>query len=284
MRKSAPYRCIYIRINQNFLMILIAYTSTDAASMNIAAQLRKRYGLEETKTLAQKPPLAMYKVDLGLIGADFLDEAGADLIIFASRHTSASEVPAMTVHATGNWGSEARLGGKPKSLSVSAPSAMLCVLEAMHKSSVNIEKTYEATHHGPLLNTPSLFAELGGTKETMEDEQAAGAVADAIYQGATSAINFKAHYNKIAIGIGGNHYPQKFTRLAIEKGYAFSHIISKYSLINDNVDNIDMLEQALTRSSERPGLAVIDWKSINSGIRERVITKLDGLGIEHERI
>jgi D-aminoacyl-tRNA deacylase len=265
-------------------MILIAYSDSDTASKSIADQLKKRHGVPETHNPSQRPALALYKVESGLISANYLDEMNADLIIFISRHSSASQVPAMTVHATGNWSSEAKLGGKPKSLSVAAPSVMLLVLEEMYKSSINIEKTYEATHHGPLLNTPSLFAELGGDEATMANAQAASAVANAVYHGATSALNLNLHYKKVVIGIGGNHYPKKFTRLAIENGYAFSHIASKYSLINDNVDNIDMLEQAATRSSEQPVLAVIDWKSINSQTRKKVIMKLDGLGIGYERI
>lgn len=266
-------------------MIALVYSTSDIASLNIAEQVKTRHRLEETESMSgHLPELVLYKTTTRLVHAEFLDEIGASLIIMLCRHTSASEVPAMTVHSAGNWGDEARLGGRPRSLSVAAPSAMLSILEKMHKSDLKIEKTYEATHHGPLLNTPSVFAELGGTEAAMKDPELGAAVADAVYGAATDIINFNIHYKKIVIGIGGNHYPERFTRLAMEKGYAFSHIMSKYSIINDDVDNIDMLEQAVARSSERPELAVIDWKSLKAGIRERVIGKLGTIGIDYERI
>lgn len=266
-------------------MILLVYSTEDSASVNIAEQIKKRHGLKDTESISDHlPELVLYKITTPLVHAEFLDEIGADLIILLCRHTSASEVPAMTVHSAGNWGSEARLGGKPRSLSVAAPSAMLSILERMRKSESKVEKTYEATHHGPLLNTPSVFAELGGTETTMTDPEFGAVVGDAVYGAATDVINLNLHYKKIVMGIGGNHYPKRFTKLAVEKGYAFSHIMSKYSIINDNGDSIDMLEQAVARSSERPELAVIDWKSLKAEVREHVIGKLGMIGIDYERI
>ena len=266
-------------------MIAIVYSTTDPASMNIAAQLKAIHGMNDAQNPIKDPSgIVLYRITTSLMHADFLDELGADLIVFISEHVSAAGTPAMTVHSTGNWGEETKFGGKPRSLSVAAPSAMLAILSQMKKSKLDMAKTYEATHHGPLLNTPSVFAELGGNIETMNNEDGARAVADSVYQAVTQITNFKLQYRKVVLGIGGNHYPQKFSDLAVEKGYAFSHIMPKYSLINDNADNISMLDQALSRSSERPQTAVIDWKSLNSGIREKVITKLGNLGIGYERV
>ncbi|MDE1767842.1 MAG: hypothetical protein KGH64_02200 [Candidatus Micrarchaeota archaeon] len=265
-------------------MIALVCSSQDPASVNISARLADRYGLEETGDIRDDcSDIVLYRIGVPPIQADFIDDLHADLIIFLSKHSSASEVPAMTVHSMGNWGKEAKLGGRPQTLSVSAPSVMLSVLQNMNKSEIEIEKTYEATHHGPLLNTPSMFAELGGTRAAMENKEAGKAVADAVYKAANDALNHTTPVNKIVIGIGGGHYPSKFTSIAIEKGYAFSYIMPKYSIINSEVDSISMLEQAVARSSERPDLAVIDWKSINSSARAHVIKELDRIGIGYER-
>ncbi len=264
-------------------MIAIAYSLSDPASLNIAECLKSRYGVKEGDPVHLQE-LFLYKVPSALVHAESLDSLGADAIIFASKHSSASGVASMTVHSMGNFGAEAKLGGTPHSLSVAAPSLMLSVLEAMHKSGASVEKTYEATHHGPLLNTPSVFAEIGGNEDAVNNQGYAEDVAGAIYEAATCTINFKAKYHKVVIGIGGNHYPKKFTALALEKGYAFSHIISKYSLLNDFSSDLGMLEQAVQRSSERPETAVLEWKSLNSETRDRVVKKLDSMGMSHERV
>ena len=218
------------------------------------------------------------RVDGPLVHAEFLNGVKAQLIVFVGRHSSASQVPSMTVHSLGNFGTQANLGGRPRSLSIASPITMRSILVRMSEFQSAVGKTYEATHHGPLLDIPSAFAELGGSNAAMHDKQAAAIVADAV----VGAVKHPAGnpHAKVAIGIGGNHYPSKFTKLAIENGYAFSHIVSKYSL----ADSIDMLDQAVDRSSPRPEIAVIDWKSINSVTRENVIRRLEGIGIGYERV
>ncbi|MGI0134033.1 MAG: D-aminoacyl-tRNA deacylase, partial [Candidatus Micrarchaeaceae archaeon] len=82
-----------------------------------------------------------------------------------------------------------------------------------------------------------------------------------------------------AVGIGGTHYPEKFTGLALKGAYAFSHIMSRHY-----VENVDMIGDAVERSDKRAEIAIIEWKSIKAADRERVIGKLNELGIEYERI
>lgn len=219
----------------------------------------------------------LIRIDSELTQADFLDDRfKTDCFIFLSRHSSKKGVECLTVHPLGNWSEVADFGGKPKTLGVSAPAKMLGVLTNMNSSSnLGVDVKYEATHHGPCLNTPSFFAEAGGT----EDVERLRAFAKVVSESVFKIIDTDFYYSKVVAGFGGGHYPIKFTKMAIEEGVAFSHIMSKYS-----IGNIDMIEQALTKSDIRPEEAVIEWKSINSSQRESVIKILDSLGMDYVKV
>jgi len=216
-------------------------------------------------------------VDRNILETDFLDQIiKTDLIIFPCSHKSAKEVASFTAHAEGNWTGEAKLGGQPRQLSFSSPQMMHKVLSILSKNnSTSLPVIYEATHHGPLLKTPSMFVEVGGSREALESVEYCTFVAKSIIDALSSGPETGT---TPVLGIGGMHYADKFTRMALEKGYAFSHIMPKYY-----VNETDMISQAVERSSERPEKAVIEWKSIKSDERQRVIANLEDLGIGYER-
>ena len=211
------------------------------------------------------------------IESEFLDGVeSADCIIFLSAHSSAKGVESFTVHSEGNWGGEALLGGKGKSLSVAAPIQMLKLARIIGNSDRGGSNfVYEATHHGPLLRKPSLFVEFGGGENAKMKKHKAEMLADYAYR----ILDSDDHYEKIVVGIGGQHYSEKFTKMALSKGYAFAHIMPKYYC-----SEIDMLEQAFEMSSPKPSAAVIEWKSIKAATRESIIKKLNEIGMEYEKV
>lgn len=207
------------------------------------------------------------------IGLDSLVKT--DLFIFLSRHKSAKEIASFTVHPEGNWSDEARDGGEPKALSMAAPWQMRDVLKRIKENNTtDIAVTYEATHHGPLLNTPSFFAEAGGKElGPVHYDIVAKAVCEHVLERASTA-------GAVAIGIGGTHYPEKFTRLALEDKYAFCHIMPRH-----HCNNADMIKKALERSVPAAELAVLEWKGCGSSDqREAIINRLNELGIDHVRV
>jgi len=217
----------------------------------------------------------MFEVKGDLTSADSVDSViGKDFAVFLSMHSSARGIAMFTVHAEGNWGDEAILGGKPKKLSTASPSNMLSALKGISKRSGDLQATYEATHHGPLLDAPSFFVEVGGTDEATNSKKMAGSLANAI---SDFLYADKAEFGKVAIGIGGTHYPEKFTKLALDGTYAFAHIMPKYN------SRIDMLRQAVERSDEPVETAVIEWKSFNSEQRGEILQELERIGIDHEK-
>lgn len=255
--------------------------SDETASSNIADSLKRIMGLEEKEPFNGlecfgSKEVTMLGIKGSLIEAEFLDGILHGPMLFLSRHRSGKGIPAFTVHPEGNWSDEAALGGRPKELSVASPFNMLKILKSISTlNKTDIELTYEATHHGPFTNNPSLFVELGGNESIIASKPHAEFMANAV----ASSMELKPSYDKVAVGIGSLHYPSKFTRLALEGKYIFSHIMPKYY-----VDNIDMLQKAFERSDLKAELAVIEWKGIKGNEREIILRELQVLGIDYAKV
>jgi D-aminoacyl-tRNA deacylase len=187
-----------------------------------------------------------------------------DLVVFASRHASASGKPCLTVHCTGNW-SEAGKGGKKRTLSRASARASKCALDWLKDHSLDGFEIYlEATHHGPThLTAPSLFIEVGSSPKEWANEAAAKRVAECIE---FVCDNWKTATGKIALGFGGGHYCPAFNSL---DDYAFAHIAPKYAL--EYVDEA-MITQAIDKTIEAVECAVIDWKGCNSAQRKKIVS------------
>ena len=184
-------------------MILLVASNKDPASQNIKMQLLKNFIFSKTsKTFEDN---AVYTSDVNnkkvtfitlnreSVTAQDLPEQfpNTKLIVFISRHSSQSAKPTLTVHTPGNFG-DAELGGLPKQLSVCPAVAMQTALKAMvHYQEqlhlFNYEISYEVTHHGPSLNVPTMFVELGSSPEQWGDVAAAEAVA---HSAMTAIANF----------------------------------------------------------------------------------------------
>ncbi len=261
-------------------MAVVVYSTEDKVSAGAAAAMKRIADLKETEpTMGMRrfigEGMELLELKSHHLHAEYLDGLGADCIIILSRHSSAENLPAFTVHAEGNWGSEAKLGGLPKQLSVAAPVQMLNILTRMKANSDGIPVTYEATHHGPLLKTPSLYAEIGGSEEAKSSPSKWEALAKCVLESLVS----RADYDRIALGIGAMHYADRFTRRALEGKFAFAHIMPKY-----RADCADMIDQAIERSSPRPEVAVVDWQALKSAERAAILKKLDEFGLDYVKI
>ena len=266
-------------------MPFVVYSDENTTSRNIGRAILAAEDFEELEKISgyrhfRGDMLDVLEIDRGLLTCDFLDGIiKTGVIVFACSHFSSRGIASLTVHPEGNWSSEAKLGGKPRELSTASPDYMLSMIESLNKNnSTRLPVIYEATHHGPLLKTPSLFVEVGGNKEALESEEYGAVVAKSVID-MLSNNSPKSGMKECVLGIGGMHYAEKFTKLALDMGYAFSHIMAKYY-----VPEIGMLEQAVERSSIKPAKAVIEWKSIKASDREKIIKELNRIGIDYERV
>ena len=84
-------------------------------------------------------------------------------LVFPSIHRSERNVPCLTVHPLGNLGDSAEVGGRPRVLVPTDPLRMASALRALAEGGgpVGLSATFEATHHGPELELPAMFVEIG---------------------------------------------------------------------------------------------------------------------------
>jgi len=271
-------------------MILTVASTNDVASMNIAKLLIDYYKFEKTLDLFDQTPLYIKNVQgrevklifikEDLINAQFITEHfSPQLIVFISRHSSESGIPTLSVHTPGNLG-KAELGGIPRKVSISPASAMKdCLMEMMRlkeEMKLNYQVSYECTHHGPSLDVPTMFAELGSSLSQWRDLKAAEAVAHATMH----AILRQSKYEAV-LGIGGPHYNYKFTRVALESRFAFGHIIPKYAV--SQVD-LDIVRQCVERTVEKVEAVMLDWKGIRGADKEPLMTILNKIKVPTQKI
>ncbi len=271
-------------------MFLIATSRKDVAGANIAKKIIDDYGFEKTSESFQQNHMYIQNLQGKEIRIVFLNEEtifaqyitehfSPQILVFVSKHSGIAGIPTLSVHTPGNLTEKAEFGGLPRKVSVSAPSAMKNALLEMDKlkeeMKLNYEVSYECTHHGPSLNVPTIFAELGSSCEQWKDQKAAEAVAHA----AMSAILKENKYPAV-IGLGGPHYNSKFTKIALSTNVAFGQIIPKYAI--PYVD-AEMLSQCVQKTLEKVDHAIFDWKGMRGPDRERLATTLKELGIKVEK-
>jgi D-aminoacyl-tRNA deacylase len=274
-------------------MILVVASKKDTAGLNIATRILKHYTFKEETGKFQGNVTYAAEINGRTVKLITLNEecvyaqnlpdffTGLELVIFISRHSSESGTPTLSVHTPGNLG-EAQLGGMPRTVSISPANTMRDTLKAIAKLKgemrLDYEVSYEGTHHGPSLNVPTMFAELGSSRKQWSDLKAAEAVAhaamDALSKYGSSTV-------KTVLGIGGLHYNSKFTRMALENELAFGHMIPKYAI--PTIDS-GILKQCIERTSESVDSAVLDWKGIKGEDKQPLVKMLMEAGISFEKV
>ena len=274
-------------------MILLAASSKDTAGVNIAKCILHRYPFSKTSCTFQENPVYQAEINGKQVRLVTLKEetvnaqnlpdhfAGLSLIVFVSRHSSASGTPTLSVHTPGNFGA-AELGGLPRKVSISPATAMQTALKALahFKKEMNLDYavSYECTHHGPSLNVPTMFVELGSSAKQWSDLNAAEAVAHAAM---TAIAKFHASECTAVLGIGGPHYNQSFTKMALDGEAVFSHMIPKYAV--QHVD-AEILSQCVERTLEKVDSAILDWKGVKGMDKPKLLAALQEIGLQYTRI
>ena len=147
-------------------------------------------------------------------------------LIFPSIHRSERHVASLTVHPLGNPGLNCEMGGHPRTLVPTDPSRMVTALRLLDERSrpLGLPATYEATHHGPAVELPAFFVEIGSGERTDPSPEAVRLLAEVIPQ--VDALPG----DRVALGVGGGHYVPHFTELALQRCWAFGHLLSRHAL------------------------------------------------------
>ncbi len=258
-------------------MKLIVIAKGNTASANIGKILKEKYpkiaGAEYFKIEDNVLDLDKYEKEL--------QKKKPELIIVASSHRSEAGVPMLNAHATGNWSSDNSYGGKQRTLSIAPAlyiaSAIKALKDKKEQLKLNYEVGLEVTHHSPTSPFPVIFVEVGSSEEQWTDMKACEAVADVIAKIATS----EPEKLDVCIGFGGPHYAPQFTRRVLAGKYATGHICPKH-----HIDSLteEMILQAFEKTIPKPSFAVIEWKGLKGGQRNRIIEILEKNKISWEKI
>ena len=197
------------------------------------------------------------------------------VLIFLSKHASKSKIPALTSHFTGNFSIDNSLGGAPFEIGVAYPSFQKVFMKNLYSMKNSLPKydlTIEASHHGPTSSSnPILFIEIGSSEEEWSNKKTAKLVCECLIQTIQNVSEkAKVEESEIAIGLGGNHYPQKFNNLILTSNIAFASIASKHNL--RFICN-EMLEQMKGKSIEKVTSIYIDKKGMGSE-KDRILSLL----------
>jgi D-aminoacyl-tRNA deacylase len=279
-------------LNDVFMILLVA-SKRDPAGLNIRNQVLSYYPFRESAEAFLDNPVYSAEINGKEVRLITLNEeavngqylpnffVGSSLIVFISRHSSQSGKPTLSVHTPGNFG-PAELGGLPRSISVSPATVMRDALKALLRFklefNLDYEVSYECTHHGPSLNVPAMFVELGSSPREWGDLKAAEVVGRAAIEAIAKSDSLES---EAVLGIGGMHYNERFTRMALEGEEVFGHMIPKYA-----VDYLDskILSQCVEKTVERVSCAVLDWKGIRSGNKAQVLGLLKDAEIPFRKI
>lgn len=255
-------------------MHLIIVSKQDSAGMNIADKLINNSGFRETERefdgnrVYEKGDFQLVTINEVQVYADYVDGLETDLLIFASQHASKTGPETFTVHAPGNWG-KAELGGRERELCPTYANLIKNYIVELESQRAQKQLPHsvvlECTHHGAFLTKPAVYIEIGSREEHWQNSKAAESVAETIL----NATELRGN-NKVAIALGGGHYPAEFTKLIIRKHYAISHICPKYAL--EFFDG-EMLQKAIKATKEPVQEIVIDEKGLGEE-RENIMELL----------
>jgi D-aminoacyl-tRNA deacylase len=262
--------------------VTIVSSTVDPASKNITQHLVSEHGFRPSDlkgsfdhpngniriVTVEKPGIYVEPSDI---------QSNGSSIIFASRHVSSANKPAMTVHATGNLTRNAEFGGNPEEVAFVDPAMIRGALRGLRERvaymALEIEVTMEATHHGPTsFKAPVCFVEIGSTPKEWTDPALGRIAAGAIMDAATT----EHHGGKSVVAFGGTHYSAKFTRICLEGDYAIGHVVPKHAFESGVTDTV--IRDTFEKTVAHCDTALVDWKGLNGDNRRVLVAKLETWG------
>ena len=306
-----------VRLGLNMAdVVLIAVNNDDIASSNQAKHLLALHPWSKENDVESYSAYSYENVRMWFLPSRILWEDHLDLrwykatsetvteVIFPSRHAAASGRPCLTLHPIGvphlALDEEPPFGGKsgfaPPPNPRIAPWWRLLHQKWEHHAIPEFTLSLEVTHHGPILNVPALFIEVGSTEPYWPNEEAAKLLAEVISDGLGLSFGNKSHSwtndhenEPVLITLGGGHYSPKANTLALEPNVWLGHMLANHSLPFGTQDEPGELwkqsiNAALSSTKQAyPGgrlVCNVEKKSFKGWQRQLIYNHLESLGIE----
>jgi len=327
---DARWKCKYVkpRLRQNHEpcdrrtpmsgvgVVLIAVNRKDIASTNQADVLLRLDPWTVSAPFEGHPThslhhLRMVHLPNGLLFEDGLDRRWfehfgevVEEVIFPSRHVAASGKASLTLHPigtphldVGQIGPYGGHGGRaPPPSSRLAGWWKLLLERARNEPEVEaFDLSLEVTHHGPDLDVPCLFIEVGSTEATWGHTGAADVLAQIIRDTLLSeddTTRWSPTRNAgetVVVTLGGGHYAPRANLLAAEEGIWLGHMLATYALPFEQIEGevggnwkqaIDAALEATKKSFPLGDLVCsMDKKAFKGWQRQAVREHLNSLSI-----
>ncbi|CAL5445029.1 unnamed protein product [Camellia sinensis] len=192
------------------MVMLVVATTIDPASIGPVSALLSMPGwypgplLQDMSSFTNRA-VRLLKHDKSIVREDHLDKRCeeatgevVDEVIFFSKHMAASNRPMLTVHPIGvphlRQDKVPPAGGKPgwaapPNRQIGPWLRLLKAIAESHNLIPDFEKvTLEATHHGPEINSPTMFVEIGSTEEYWKRQDTAQAIALEIFNEVSAVV------------------------------------------------------------------------------------------------
>jgi D-aminoacyl-tRNA deacylase len=258
-----------------FQKYLVIASKKDKAGMNIANQLSQFKDNPVLSSWAGKPSFDIYLVEEEAILTESLNIEKInqyDFIIFASRHKSEKQEKSLSVHAPGNF-RKADYGGMPGKVCPSSALFNKFIFQKLNEQANKFELkdfkiTLEVTHHGPLINKPCVFIEIGSSETEWINRRLGFIIAKTIQE---TIEEFKENkYKEVAVGIGGPHYCPSFNNIQLKSNVAISHIIAEYNMPISK----EMILEAIKKTREDVDFVLVDWKGLGKSEQKQEVIKI----------
>jgi D-aminoacyl-tRNA deacylase len=257
----------------------IITSSKDEAGKNIRASLLQLYPFKAERGFHALGAISLYETDKESIYCENIDkEINADILIFATKHQSKAGTKSLSVHIPGNFG-KAEMGGREKTLCIAPASLLKAVFLELNENGKELKEyeiTLETVHHGPFLQKPVMFIEIGSSHNEWGIKEAGNIIAKTIM----NVLQKPIPECKIVVAIGGPHYPREYNKFLLRTEYAIGQICPEYQL--PNLDEA-MLKQMIEKNVEKPEFILLDWKGLK-GHKEIVKALLEKIDIPFKKI
>ena len=258
----------------------------DTPSVNMSAYLRRNgdwedLGSDGTNAYVRRGDDVMMTISGLHITSEDIDDAARrfgiepDEVVFMSRHKAASAIPTLTVHPIGNY-KKADFGGRSGTLVKASPNNMSQALRLIsaYNDTETFKVSFEVTHHGPYLETPTYFIEIGS------DETNWGNVRAAEILGRVLEETQPSDGHLTAIGVGGGHYAPRFTEMVLGYKIDIGHMVPGYQL--DGMDDNTVVDY-IRKASEATGgtkCVYLHKKAFKKSEQHRMEDLIGSMGFE----
>jgi len=264
---------------------LLVCSEKDLPSVNMKESLLSLHGWEDMgddgansylsygeTVMVTIPDMHIYHEDLDKEVERF--GVKVDEVIVMSKHSAKSGRPALTAHPIGNY-HENQFGGKEGALVKAAPALMTDALRRIVATNdmPDNQTCFEVTHHGPWMEKPTFYIEVGSEQTHWENKHAAEILAHVIED-----LDPHEEYPS-AVGMGGGHYAPRFTEVALKFKVNFGHMLPNYQLENrDDEDIARMLKLACEATGTK--LVYLHRKSMKKPEERRMSSLIESAGFE----